>query len=153
MKYLSKICKNLYLYLYPCALSDGLSCFHMIGIFFGSFLVILNWHHRRFTCKFLKDEEDQNCCSKTPTLSRRGTVLALLQMLCKCSLALSLKGGFSAPHKTKNKNKRRSRNLLAICYGTKSRSKPPCFFFPLECPTHQATEPFWSKFSLFSGTW
>lgn len=149
MNYLSKICKNLYLY--PCAFSGGLSCFHMISIFWGSFFVILSRHHRRFTRKFL-NQEDQNRCSKTPRLSRWGAVFALLQVPCQCSLALSLKGGFSASHTT-SKNKIWSRNLLAICYATKGRSKHPCSLFPLECPTHQAIVPFWSKFSLFSGTW
>lgn len=49
MNYLSKSYINLYPYPYPHALSDGLSHFRMISIFFGSFFVILNWHHRCFT--------------------------------------------------------------------------------------------------------
>lgn len=129
---------------------------HMISIFFCYFFLILNWHHRRFTLKSLRDEENQNCCSKAPRLSRTGAIqtgaiLALLRMPCKCSLALGLKGGLTAPHKTTKKNKKW--NLLAICYAAKGRYKHPCSLLSLECLTHQAMVPFWSKFSLFSGIW
>lgn len=113
----------------------------MISIFFQFFFVILNWHHKHFTHKFLKKEKDQNCSSKSPRVSRRGTVFALLQMPSKCSLALSLKGGFSAPDKANKKTKRWSRSLLAICYATKGRSKHPLFLFPpwgLHSSSHSA---------------
>lgn len=150
MNYLRKICKNLYLY--PCALSDGLSRFHMISIFFHFFFMILNWHHKRFTHKFLKKEKDQNCFSKSPRVSMRR--LSLLSCRCRPRAVWHWVSKEASQHQTRQI--RRPKDEAETCwqFAMRLRADPSilCSFFPLEGP-NQATVPFWSKFSFFSGAW